>query len=718
MSAKIPKNLQIKGIKFITVDGKRPIEKNWTTINNYDFDELPENTNNYGVVTGYKNLIVLDFDDKNTQELLSEQLPETFVVQTGGGLCHYYYFVDNPETIRIDDKKTKKRLIDVQGPRVMVVGPNSIHPNGKPYKIINDKPIKTIKNKDLKALLFPIGIMKNDSNNNRIQTTEPDEFEDQDIIEVKKKIKITRLLQSLNIDTTKNPTMCPLGHESESQQCFAYDDDRGIWHCFHCGEKGNIIQLLQKTKNITFTSAFNILKKKAGIKRTEFDENMTFNVYKIQDSINNFRKLQPFFYDDQKKMYWLWNHKKYLYEQTTEVALLEIIDRVYNTYGEVVKGKYKTEIISNLQIVGKRKHPKEPPENWIQFKDTIFDIQTKETFKAKPEYFMTNPIPQEIGSSDQTPEMDKLFEEWVGEEYRTTLYELIAYSTIRKYPIQLIFALVGRGANGKSKYLQLLTKFIGQVNVTTSDLDKIANKNNNFATSVLYKKLVCEMGETNHQVMNNTGLIKQITGGDSIEIEFKNKGSFPYYNYAKMIIASNELPRINDGSDGNARRWFIINFPNQFKPGRDVLERIPKHEYANLSRKIINILPGLIENGEFTGQGSIEDQKEKYIKASNPFHQFKEEAIFELDDYDEKKEFELYNDLKIALTKYLKSKRLRLMNYKQIYKEFDEEYGIQRFRYNGELIKAIPGIVLKDDYRIIKRRKIGNEEPFDLEGRK
>ena len=56
--------------------------------------------------------------------------------------------------------------------------------------------------------------------------------------------------------------------------------------------------------------------------------------------------------------------------------------------------------------------------------------------------------------------------------------------------------------NGKSKYLELLRKFIGQDNCCSTELDTLMQSR--FEVTRLHKKLVCQMGETNFNEMNKT----------------------------------------------------------------------------------------------------------------------------------------------------------------------------------------------------------------------
>lgn len=134
---KIPKELCKPSFRFIKLGhpdsdwAKRPIEKQWTTINNYSYDSpyfKPhlEGSFNYGVLTGYGNLLVIDFDDLMFQTRMIKYLPPTFTVKTARkGLKHLYYLVDKVlPKFPIRDEKGKT-LADIQCVGGQVVGPNS-----------------------------------------------------------------------------------------------------------------------------------------------------------------------------------------------------------------------------------------------------------------------------------------------------------------------------------------------------------------------------------------------------------------------------------------------------------------------------------------------------------------------------------------------------------------------------------------------------------------
>lgn len=393
------------------------------------------------------------------------------------------------------------------------------------------------------------------------------------------------------------------------------------------------------------------------IKKTTSKEIIPFFANKIQLA-ENYHEIQPYFYD-KNKLWWFWNKEKSKYELTDETDLLIQINKSspYNT----VKSTEKVEIIEALKQVGRTKIPAEPKKEWLQFGDIIYDINTDHEFEATPEYLFTNPIPWTPGTKEDTPTIDKLFREWVGESNEEQLYELIAYCCYRAYPIQLLFCLWGNGRNGKTQYMKILNKFIGQTNITSSELDTLTE--NRFESFKLYKKLVCTIGETNFGVLSKSSLIKKLVGGDMIGFEKKNKDPFDDYNYAKIIISSNSLPSTQDTSDGFYRRWLIIDFPNEFaETGKEVWEQVPDEEYYALSAKVKGILKDLLVKGVFSNQGSINDRKAKFISVSNPLSLFIKEFCVA-----DEEEMILYNQLYTEYLKYLafhKRRRVKMKEFK------------------------------------------------------
>jgi P4 family phage/plasmid primase-like protien len=424
----------------------------------------------------------------------------------------------------------------------------------------------------------------------------------------------------------------------------------------------------------------------------QFDKAIQFFTDK-KHLAEQFIKIQPLYYDV-SKMWWIWNFNLKCWELCDETDIVNLISDT--SKADTISSKERTEILEALKQVGRRNKPKNSSDRWIQFKDTIYDLETDKTFPATPEYFITNPIPYNMGETEDTPIMDKIFTEWVGVENKNLLYEIIAFCISNKYFIHRLFVLLGAGSNGKSKFLSLIRKFVGEKNVSSTELDTLLNSR--FENTKLFKKLVCVMGETNFNTLSRTSLLKRITGQDLIGFEFKHKLPFDDFNYAKILISTNTLPQTTDKTTGFFRRWSIIDFKNEFGEKLDILSTIPEVEYNNLAKKCIKLLKELMVNNSFTNEGTIEERTKRYEERSNPICRFVKEQF----ERDINSEF-AYWEFKDLFLSFLAENKFRIQNDTEIGRGLVIE-GLERYYKNIKkedgtktTIRFIRGIKLKND---------------------
>ena len=624
-------------------DGKKPLEKGWQKkIHRINDAQLISHLNagkNYGVVCGStspvivegtaRHLIVVDFDNEQIQNELITKLPKTFSVRTGGkGFLHLYFASDDNKSFSILNE-LGKTLLDIQGDGKQVVAPNSINPKtNRPYEVVDDVPIEFISYAGLRALVCPYD--KRPKKIEKIQKNYAPKGIDNNLTErIVSSVSMKQALQELNVDISKNPTDCPFHHCSNS--CLGFND--AVAHCFdtECEGSWNAYSLIRKGKNLTDKETFEWFAEKAGLleelkksrkeyrQKQEKEEFKPSAIFGRKAQAEDFYEKQPYFYD-RAGIWWLWDNKKLFWKLTDEIDILNMINSAIGT--EVIKSVERNEILNALKQFGRLKVPKPVIPTWIQFKDKIFDIKTGETIEPSREYFIVNPIPYRLHSEKImfTPVMDRVFEEWVGKEYIKTLYQVIAYCLLPSYPLNRLFCFVGSGMNGKSKFLELLCKFIGEDNCTSTELDTLLTSR--FEVTRLHKKLVCQMGETNFNEISKTSILKKLTGGDLIGFEYKNKNPFHDKNYAKIIISTNNLPTTTDKTIGFYRRWLILDFPNQFSEQKNILEDIPEEEYESLALKSCFILKDLLDERKFHNEGSVEDRMERYEAKSNFLQKF------------------------------------------------------------------------------------------------
>jgi P4 family phage/plasmid primase-like protien len=349
-----------------------------------------------------------------------------------------------------------------------------------------------------------------------------------------------------------------------------------------------------------------------------------FGVYRDNmELVEEFQKVAPTIYDISKN-YYVYLEKMGYYKRIDDTDILSAIRRKSQEY--VIDGKTSGEIKRAIQITGRERLETMKPvkETWIHTLNGIVDFKTGEQIQPSPEYFLTCPIPHKVGSADNTPTIDKIFNDWIGDR-RQILYEILAYCLVDSYPINRMFILFGSGRNGKSQFLELLTRFIGYENTTSTELEKIIDSR--FECSKLHRKKAALIGETNFTAIKSSDRIKKITGHDMLTAEFKGKDPFDFTNTAKILIASNSIPETLDKTEAFHSRCIIIEFTNRFNEGKPIIDTIPEQEYENLLYKCLKLLPELMEKGKFTNEGTIEEKAAKYEKLSNPWLTYEKEKL-------------------------------------------------------------------------------------------
>lgn len=447
------------------------------------------------------------------------------------------------------------------------------------------------------------------------------------------------------------------------------------WSCSWDKERIKTINEIKKfaNKEFTYSDLKNIVElkvKEQKDKQKEIEEEKkkaeeekeeeSYEVMSRRGQIERFWKSHPFYYDS-SKIFWLWDVENFKWKLSDEV---DFCNKIFETLRvDTLDNKVRAEIIAGFKQVGRKHKPKPKKKSWVQYKDKIYDLETEEVFAASPKYFIMNPIPWSIGKSEDTPTIDKLFDDWMlGQDrsWKETLYEILAYNTCTDKFLQRLIALVGGGSNGKGTYMKLTQKFLGEENCVASEIKQLSE--NHFEPAVLFGKLLCVMGEVSYDDLKNTNQLKKLGGEDKISFQFKGKTPFTEDNTATCMCLTNSMPITPDKTQGFYRKWLIIDFLNQFKEiDIGLINKIPDVEFNNLAKKCLRILKELYKNPHLTNEGDFLEREKRYEERSNPIMKFVDEKCIELEN-----EMTSLRDFTNHCNDYLRERHLRVLNSKQI----------------------------------------------------
>ena len=150
--------------------------------------------------------------------------------------------------------------------------------------------------------------------------------------------------------------------------------------------------------------------------------------------------------------------------------------------------------------------------------------------------------------------------------------------------------------------------------------------NNRFKLAKLEGKLLNIYPDIRAREIEESGVLKPIISGERITVENKMEKPHEITNRAKLIFSANQLPSLNTSSDGDFRRWFVIEFYQKFegeKQDTKLLEKLTlEEEKSGILNLMIDRLKLMKENGNYSYEQSVEEVREIWESKSNSAYRF------------------------------------------------------------------------------------------------
>ena len=131
-----------------------------------------------------------------------------------------------------------------------------------------------------------------------------------------------------------------------------------------------------------------------------------------------------------------------------------------------------------------------------------------------------------------------------------------------------LYILYGNGSNGKSTFINIITRIFGDYG-TTMNSDLLISKNNSsqsteFSLSSLTGKRFVSTSETAEGKKMDTVAMKQMLSGEQISVQKKYGSQYNMTPYFSPWMSTNNKPVIRDTDYGTWRRIYLIPFINKF----------------------------------------------------------------------------------------------------------------------------------------------------------
>ena len=245
--------------------------------------------------------------------------------------------------------------------------------------------------------------------------------------------------------------------------------------------------------------------------------------------------------------------------------------------------------------------------------------------RHSPRFFSTVKLPYNYDPQANCPMWTAFLEDVLSgdKEYMTLIQQWCGYLLRPDLREQRFLLCVGEGANGKGVFFEVVKDLVGPVNCSQVPLSRFGKP---FALYTTYGKLVNMTNESTHIIDEEAeSILKSYVAGDRYTFERKFRESIDAVPTAKLMIATNSLPRFNDKTEGVWRRILLVPFDRSVPEDRQIknlAQEIAGQELPGIFNWAMDGLKGLNKAGSFIRPARTQELMEAYRRDSDPARAF------------------------------------------------------------------------------------------------
>ena len=295
--------------------------------------------------------------------------------------------------------------------------------------------------------------------------------------------------------------------------------------------------------------------------------------------------------------------------------------------------------------------------DYVAFRNGILDMES--VFSGKPlnecllkhtsDWFSSFRLDYDFDPDAECPKWLKYLDDVMemDDDRIALLQEWAGYLLTHQNDHQKFLVLEGEGKNGKTVFFAAMTAMLGEDNVSHVAMENFGGR---FDLGVTLGKAANISGDVGEIDQLAEGILKQFTGGDTMQFDRKNLMPVQARPTAKLMCAWNSRPRIKDRSEGLWRRLLLVPFRCQIKESDRIfgMDRpdwwVRSGEAPGILLWAIAGLHRIREQNGFTKCQASADVLADYRLDSNPAAEFFDEFI-EIEDsssIESKRLYDLY----------------------------------------------------------------------------
>jgi len=209
----------------------------------------------------------------------------------------------------------------------------------------------------------------------------------------------------------------------------------------------------------------------------------------------------------------------------------------------------------------------------VGFNNGVYDLTSKSFRKGRPEDMISRSTHiNYISYNPNAPQISQIHK---------FMREVLTIEPVRNYVMKLMSTFLdgstrnekfhvwsGSGSNGKSKLIELLEKSLGDYSCKMNASNLLQKRgsgtsaNPELARTKGARFVNCQEPDQNSEL--NVGIMKELTGGDTIVTRAMYKDSFEFKPQFKMILTCNQKPKLPEDDEATWRRVVLVEFISKF----------------------------------------------------------------------------------------------------------------------------------------------------------
>jgi putative DNA primase/helicase len=632
--------------------GKMPVLKNWTDLASSEnrkvqnwFTSYPDA--NWGLVTGMlSNVWVMDIDppegEVSLTELLNNRvLPRTPVCVTGSGGRHYYFKF--PKDFIVRNVKTGYKGIDVRGEGGQVVVPGSIHAatQNEYYWEKGLAPWETKVAEAPKWLITGLNLdtVKDEwSNIPKVGEHIEDGGRNDAIFGNAYKLALKDDLTEDQIFKMMRDWMDELGYTE-------FDDSE-----------------IQKTVNSAYKRAEAKREKKQALTKNPLVGGMLFD-----DTANAMRLLHVhgenlIFVEGRGFHYWngkfwapdkdglrtqllmvgvLEDLMKYAMELIEDASTREVGYKLHKlTASSRNQSRIESALNASTKYIFQESEIVDGPQTrfLLNFKNGTLDMITGELRPHSKDDFLTKMVPYNYNPDAKCPFWENTLQLALEDNSALIgfMQRALGYSISGSVDESCLFVAWGEaGSNGKSTIMEAIQRVLGNSYAKTVDPTMITTGARDLTVLSSLAQVagirMVSMSEASENSRFSEALIKQLTGGDTIEAKYYYKDPFSYQPEFKLWLRTNDKPAIYGDSNAIWRRIKLIPFnraiPKELQLPRHIVDEKLEAESEGILAWMVRGFQEYWKTHSLEAPEEIEKAVSDYRDENDVIRQFLDEHI-------------------------------------------------------------------------------------------